>query len=188
MSAAWLPPVSAQCRRSDSYTFAFCYFASWLATPWPGPLAHVPCALHIRSYIRASTHSSLACLLRMGCQPQFRSDGNKINHLHKDVLGFSRAMSPIGNILTAKYTFNGFVTALREHLQLDSRVNVSNTSAGGSHFLKDNTHRQQYGRHSKSVQKYSSSTRLTTDHQISQSPDSFSESRCEGICRRCSLM
>ena len=50
------------------------------------------------------------------CQPQFRSDANKITYLRKAVMGFSWAMTPIGNIITAKYTFNGFVTALREHL------------------------------------------------------------------------
>ena len=56
------------------------------------------------------------------CQPQFRSDSNKINYLRKAVLGFKWAMTPVGNIVTARYSFNGFVTALREHLQLEAEV------------------------------------------------------------------
>ena len=63
-------------------------------------------------------------------------------------------MTPIGNIITAIYTFNGFVTALREHIQLESEVKMSSISAAGSKFVKDGTYHQQYGRHPKFFQKY----------------------------------
>ena len=100
------------------------------------------------------------------CQPQFLSDANKFINLRKAVMGFSWAMTPIGNIITAKYKFNGFATALREYLQLDSEVKMSSISAAGSNFVKDGTYHQQYGRHPKFVQKYVTPTRLTPNHQV----------------------
>ena len=85
-------------------------------------------------------------------------------------------MTPIGNIITAMYTFNGFVTALREHLQLESEVKMSSISAAGSNFVKECTYHQHYGRHPKFFQKYETSTRLKPNHRVPQSSDSFSES------------
>ena len=89
------------------------------------------------------------------CQPQFRSGANKISYLRKAVLGFNWAMVPIGNIITAKYSFNSFVTALREHLQVENEVSLSNSSAVGSFKETLNgTFHQRYGRHPKQVRKY----------------------------------
>ena len=52
------------------------------------------------------------------CPPEFRSEQNKIRFLRGSVLGMPWASNPIAQITTAKYSFNGFVTALRESLQL----------------------------------------------------------------------
>ena len=111
------------------------------------------------------------------CQPHFRSDANKINYIRKAVMRFSWAMTPIGNIITAKYMFNGFATALREHLQFESEVKMSSISAAGSNFVKDGTYHHQYGRHPTYFQKYGTPTRLTRSHRVPQSSDSFSASR-----------
>lgn len=47
-------------------------------------------------------------------QLQLCFDSNEIIYLCKAVVGFSLAMTPTGNIITANYSFNGFGTALRE--------------------------------------------------------------------------
>ena len=92
-------------------------------------------------------------LFTLQCQPQFRSVANKINYLWKAVMGFSWAMTPIGNIITANYTFHSFVTAPKVHLKLENEARMSSYSAGGTHFLGDGTYHQQYGTNPKFVNK-----------------------------------
>ena len=117
------------------------------------------------------------------CQPQFRSDANKINYLRKAVLGFNWSMVPIGNIITAKYSFNGFVTALREHLQLENEVNVANPSFNGSRLNPvDGTFHSQYGRNPKHVRKYAPPVSRSKNHRSDSSSSTFEESRRKGIC------
>ena len=106
------------------------------------------------------------------CQPQFRSDENKINYLRKAVMGFSWAMIPTGNIITAKYSFNGFVTALREHLQLENEVKMAPASAN-THYADGGNYHQQYGRRQKLVQKHVKPAHWNA------------ESRRKGLCHRC---
>lgn len=60
--------------------------------------------------------------LKLQCHSQFRSDATKINFLRKATIGFKRTMIPLGNIITAKYTFRGLFTALREQLRLDNEL------------------------------------------------------------------
>lgn len=64
------------------------------------------------------------------CQPQLRSDANKINYLRKAVVGFNWSKTLIGNIITAKHALNGLVAALRERLQLESEVTLANPLDG----------------------------------------------------------
>ena len=118
------------------------------------------------------------------CQPQFRSDANKINYLRKAVMGFSWAMTPIGNIITAKYSFNGFVTALREHLQLENEVKMTPVSSS-THYTDGGTYHQQYGRRPKFVQKHGNPIPSSTRSRPPPPPGSFAESRRKGICHRC---
>ena len=92
-------------------------------------------------------HSQIIDLLERltpQCQPQLRSDANKIHYLRKAVMGFSWAMTPIGNITTANYTFNSFVTALKEHIKLENELKTSSNPAGDAHFISDGTYHQQY--------------------------------------------
>ena len=118
------------------------------------------------------------------CQPQFRSDANKINYLRKAVMGFSWAMTPIGNIITAKYSFNGFVTALREHLQPESELKMAPVSAN-THCTDGGTYHQQYGRRPKFVQKHGMPTHSGSSSRAPAPPGSFAESRRKGTCHRC---
>lgn len=52
------------------------------------------------------------------CQPQSCSDGNKITFLRRSVHGLGWSLILIGIIITGRYTFDGLLTALRDHLQL----------------------------------------------------------------------
>ena len=118
------------------------------------------------------------------CQLQFRSDANKINYLRKAVMGFSWAMTPIGNIITAKYYFNGFITALREHLQTENEVKMVPASAS-TQYNVGGTYQQQYGRRPKFVQKHGNPNFSSTRSRPLPLAGSFAESRQKGICHRC---
>ena len=100
-------------------------------------------------------------------------------------MGLSWAMTPIGNIIIANYTYNSFVTALREHLKLENEVNMSSNPAGGTHFLSDGNYHQQYGMNPKFVQKYKSSTQSASNNTSPSFTDSFPESRRKRVCHRC---
>ena len=118
------------------------------------------------------------------CQPQFRSDANKINYLRKAIMGFSWAMVPIGNIITANYSFNGFVTALRGHLQPENEVKMARASAN-THYADGGTYHQQYGRRPKLVQKHEKPAHSNASSRAPPPPGSFAEIRRKGLCHRC---
>ncbi len=63
------------------------------------------------------------------CPPGFRSNENKIRFLRKAVLGFDWALVPIRNIVSHRYKFNAFVTALHESLQLATELKGANATA-----------------------------------------------------------
>ena len=118
------------------------------------------------------------------CQPQFRSDAHKVSFLRKAILGYAWAKGPISNIITSRYTFNAFVTALRESIQLENEISLaSNTST--FHTLATDTHYQQYGRHPKSVRKYDTPHR--NGRNVSGRPPArtFEESRRRNECHKC---
>ncbi|PXF40715.1 hypothetical protein BWQ96_09548 [Gracilariopsis chorda] len=52
------------------------------------------------------------------CRPHFWCEAHKFGYLRDAFRGLSWAKLPIGNIVPSNYTFNGFITALREGLQL----------------------------------------------------------------------
>ena len=106
------------------------------------------------------------------CPQQFRFEANKISFLRKAVLGFTWAKDPIKNIVTSKFSFNAFVTALHESLQLEEEEAAERT------VIEDNTvnpktYYQRYGRHPKYVRKHQ-------DRSIT-----FEESRKRGLCHSC---
>ena len=120
------------------------------------------------------------------CQPQFRSDANKISYLRKAVLSYEWAKGPISNIITARYTFNSFVTALRESIQLNNEINLVSHSPESTHLsLAENTHYQQYGRHPKFVRKYEPSQRSGKAPYRRLPSRSFEESRRRNECHKC---
>lgn len=80
------------------------------------------------------------------CQPQFRSGANNITFLRRAVIAFKWAMTPIGSIITAKYTFTSFVNALREHLQLDSELSSRRSVHDGMQRFHEHTFFQPQGR------------------------------------------
>lgn len=56
------------------------------------------------------------------CPPHFRSEPHEITYLWNAFLGQQWARTPISNIVTAQDTFNGFVTALPESMQLEEEI------------------------------------------------------------------
>ena len=89
------------------------------------------------------------------CPPHFRSEPHRIGHHRNAVLGHSWSKTPISNIVTAQYSFNGFIKALREHMQRKEKIqNVSGRPTSIRHSHADDTFVQQYGRNPKYVQKY----------------------------------
>ena len=57
--------------------------------------------------------------------PHFRSEPHKIGYLRKAVLGHTLSKTPMSNIVTAQYSFNGFINALREHMQFGGSDTLS---------------------------------------------------------------
>ena len=115
------------------------------------------------------------------CQPQFRSDANKIVYLRKLVLGYEWAKVPISNTISSRYTFNWFITALRESIRLQNELHLVTPTPNATQISSDEAHYQQYGRHPKFVRKHSGSRRSkrppprsTARRQFSRS---FEESR-----------
>ena len=88
------------------------------------------------------------------------------------------------SIITAKYSFNGFVTALHEHLQLENEVKMAPASAN-THYADGGTYHQQYGSRQKLVQKHGKSAHSNASSRAPPPPGSFAESRRKGLCHRC---
>ena len=124
------------------------------------------------------------------CQPQFRSDSNKIVYLRKAVLGHEWAKGPISNIISSRYSFNGFVTALRESIQLQNELSLVTTTPDATHISSlEDTHYQQYGRLPKFVRKHNGPQRnnrsLSRGASRRQFSRSFEESRRRSECHKC---
>lgn len=75
--------------------------------------------------------AELADRLTPQYQPQFRSTTSKINFLRRAVLGFTWAFIRVTKVITCKYSFDGFVAALREQQQPSSEVF---RAANGAHY------------------------------------------------------
>lgn len=90
---------------------------------------------------------------------------------------FSWAMIPIGNILTARYSFIGLFTALNENLQLENEFKMASASA--------NTYHQQYINHAKFVQKHGNPTHSISKPRAPVASGSFADIRRKVICHLC---
>lgn len=59
----------------------------------------------------------------------------------------SLSKTPESNIVTGQYSFNGFITALREHTKLEEEIlSLSGIPTGIRHSIADDTFVQKYGR------------------------------------------
>ena len=110
------------------------------------------------------------------------------------LVGHSWSKTPISNIVTAQYSFNGFITALREHMQLEEEIqSVSGRPTSIRHSHANDTFVQQYGRNLKYVQKYPPQreyrgTQLLNAERAKNDPSSgrtFEESRRWNECHKC---
>ena len=82
------------------------------------------------------------------CPDGFRSHNNKIQFLSDSVIGNEWASQAISQITTPKYSFNGFVSALREGLKYGEEVKRHKSAACST---DQQTFYQQYGRPPRSV-------------------------------------
>ena len=76
------------------------------------------------------------------CPRQFRSDDNKIRCLRSAVLQQDWATPALSQITTAKFTYNHFVTAVREQLQFYQERNGSMNTAPLSNINTGKDNRQ----------------------------------------------
>lgn len=114
------------------------------------------------------------------CQPHLRSNANKTTVLRKAVIGLKWAMTPIENITAVKYTFEGFVIALREHLQLDKKLPSSRSVHDGMQRSYEDPLSQRYGRNPKHVSKHQA-TKTGLQHGSNQLPKLFSKSQAGDV-------
>ena len=89
--------------------------------------------------------------------PHFRSEPHNINYFRNAFLRQHWARNPISNIITAQYTFNGFLTALRENMQLEEEIKL--TQWDKHTCSPDGTFIQQYGTNSKHVRNFKQGSR-----------------------------
>ena len=75
-------------------------------------------------------------ILTPQCPPGFRSESNKIRFLRSAVLDRAWDQTPVSNIITAKYTFNSFVTVLREQLQLQAEKKIRGSEAKPTYYTR----------------------------------------------------
>ena len=95
-------------------------------------------------------------LLTPQCHRDFRHESNKINWLRKAVIGVPWATIPLGHITSHRYSFNQFVTALREQIQLTKYAATANHNriSASNELAITAAHHQQYGRHPRDVRKH----------------------------------
>lgn len=115
------------------------------------------------------------------CPPYTRSEGNKIEILRKAVLQFECSKSAVQSIVSSGYTFNRFVTALNEGIQLQNEMELLNKSS-----IEHDTLYQQYGRHPNHVK----NNRPAFSERPKNKPRapynrSFEEARQRNECYKC---
>ena len=87
-------------------------------------------------------------------------------------------------LLPQSTIFKGFVTAIREHLQLESDVQMAPIPAN-ARFTYSGIYHQQCGRRPKFVQKNGKPNYSCNSFRAPRSPGSFVRSPRKGICHRC---
>ena len=97
-------------------------------------------------------------ILTPQCPRDFRSDALKTRYLRAAVKGLPWAKTPVSHITTSKYTFNMFVTALRESLQIEQEF-ASTANNHPTHIMSTpaelpaiSAYYQRYGRDPKQFQ------------------------------------
>lgn len=83
--------------------------------------------------------------------PHARAEGIKIEYPRKAVIGYMRSDAAVRSIVSSNFTFNGFVTALHEGIQVENNINLLSTETrkGETGVL---FHR--YGRNHRHVKKH----------------------------------
>lgn len=129
-------------------------------------------------------------LMAPQCPPHFRSEPHKITYLKNAVIGQHWSRIPISNIVTSHFTFNGFVTALRESMQLEEEIKSARSD--GTPSRSSGTFFQQYGRNPRVVRTLKQGNRNVrvqngTSPLADKDPSyrSFAESRRRNECHRC---
>ena len=124
------------------------------------------------------------------CPPHFRSEPHKITYLRNAVIGQQWSRTPISNIVTSHYTFNGFVTALRESMQLEEEIKSARSD--GLSTRPSGTFFQQYGRNPRYVRTLKQvrgdkniQNRTFSFTDKDSSSRSFAESRRRNECHKC---
>ena len=129
------------------------------------------------------------------CLPHFRSEPHKIGYFCKAVLVHTSSKTPKSNIVAAQYSFNGLITAIREHMLLEEEIlSVSRRPTDIQHSSADDIFVQQYGRNPRYVQKYPPRDEYKGGPQSngSRPPNTpfpsggtFEESRRRNECHKC---
>lgn len=96
----------------------------------------------------------------------------------------SWAKQTISNITTSKYTFNGFITALKKSLQLEEEIMDPNKSLD-TRSVEEETIYQRYARDPKLVRKYQPRNIGTEPPRFSPFSRKFKESRRRNECQKC---
>lgn len=118
------------------------------------------------------------------CHVYARSEGSKIEYLRKSVMGYEWSKNAIQNIVSSSYSFNEFVRALHEGLQLETELGlVSQPISIG--VVAAETLFQHYDRNPCHVVKHHPGSFVPKDQGTRTSTDSFEESRRRGVCYRC---
>ncbi len=131
------------------------------------------------------------------CPVGFRSDENKTRYLRSAVIGHEWAIAPIRSIVTHRYKFHGFVTALHESLQLSEELRTrtvpysTRVSEASNDDDASEAFFQRYGRHPRSVRKHGLKvtqrppTRPRIPRRTERNSAEFEEARRRNECFKC---
>ena len=146
-------------------------------------------------------------LLTPQCPPGFRSDENKIRFLRKAFLSCEWALAPIRNIVSHRYKFHSFVTALHESLELTNELKDVHSPAYPTRIAEMDEEQaadvffQRYGRNTRDVRNRMSNrppgrpdrppfpltTRTPPERNEVRHGCTFDEARRRKECFKCAL-
>lgn len=114
--------------------------------------------------------------------PHARTEGNKIECLRKAVRGYKWSDAVVRSVVSSNYTFNGFVTALREDIQVENDISLLSTEI---RMAEMDTLHQRNGRNPRHVQKHEHSQNERQGRSDRPHSRSFEESRKRNECPKC---